>query len=154
MNTDLIVGIIAASAVIAGAVITTPRIVRDPLHSIQKQLDVYRLLPDSSPAKQAMLRRVEQQVARLATEDTARRNPGGVVLAFLFWLLAGAAAWFAWGAGVWGWPLWVLAALLLLFGLVGFAQSITKVPRAENGQTIEYQNSRRARIEQKARKRE
>jgi hypothetical protein len=73
------------------------------LIAIHKLVDIHNALPESSEAKTAILRRIEQQVDQLDTQDTARRNPIGVALGVLILIVAGAASWLMASTGAWWW---------------------------------------------------
>ena len=135
----IVVGVIAAFALVVGAVIQAPRLIRDPVNSIAKQVEIYNALPDTSPAKAAMLERIEQQVNQLDSESSARRNPSGIVLGLMLLVAAGASTWLVYVAGGWWWLTAPLLLLLWLMGIVGFFQGVEKTPRAANGQALSYQ---------------
>lgn len=140
--TDIVVGSIAALALILGAVIGAPRLLKDPVNSIVKQTEIYNALPESSPAKAAILERIEQQVNGLDTEASARRNPYGIFWSVIFIILGAAAGWFVVSTGGWWWIGSPIPFVLLLAGFIALGQSATKVPRAANGQSLEYQRRR------------
>ncbi|TFD16603.1 hypothetical protein E3T26_03945 [Cryobacterium sp. TMT1-21] len=108
--------------------------------AIHKLVDIHNALPESSAAKTAILRRIEQQVDQLDTQDTARRNPIGVVLGVLILIVAGAASWLMASTGAWWWLATPGVALLWAAGFIGIGQSLPSVPRAANGQSLDYQS--------------
>lgn len=85
-----------------------------------------------------------EQVDRLDTGNKARRNPSGMALAVLFFVAAAACTWLVWTAGGWWWLTAPVLLFLWLFGIVGLAQSAVVVPRAANGQSLEFQARRAA----------
>src|SRR6478752_3170550 len=117
--TDIVVGAIAALALIIGAIISAPRLLKDPVSSIAKQAEIYAALPDSSPAKRAILDRIEQQINRLDTESSARRNPYGIFWSSIFVIIAGACTWLVVSAGGWWWLTAPVLAILWLAAGIG-----------------------------------
>ena len=150
MNSEVVVGVIGAGALVLATILGVPRIVKDPLTPIQKQLEIYRALPKDSRAREAILRRIEEQVDNLDSEATARRNPSGIALGVAFILIAGALGWFIWSTGGWWWVLSPVAATAALFGIIGLFQGLEKAPRAANGQTLHYQRRQAEKLAAKA----
>lgn len=150
MSSDVVVGIIGAAALVLATILGVPRIVRDPLTPIQRQLEIYRALPKDSPARESILRRIEEQVESLDSEATARRNPSGIALGVAFILIAVASGWFIWSAGGWWWILSPVAATAALFGVIGLFQGLEKTPRAANGQALHYQRRQAEKLAAKA----
>ena len=112
---------------------------RDPLTSLEKLVGIYGKLPDSSPAKAQVLRRIEEQVTGLHSETAARRNPGGIMLGIIIFVLAAATIYPAVFFGGWWWLTSPVAAFLIICGCIALYQNLPRVPRAANGQTLEYQ---------------
>ena len=139
MNTEVVAGIIAATSLLLAAIIGAPRIIRDPLNPIAKQVEIYNSLPATSSAKAAILERIEQQVNRLDTESSARRNAPGIALGIILLVAGGTTAWLVLIGGGWWWLLSPVSFVLLLMGTVGFFQGAERVPRAANGQSLDYQ---------------
>jgi hypothetical protein len=142
----IIVGVIAALAVVVGAIISAPRVLRDPLASLEKLVGIYEKLPES-PVKAQVLQRIEEQVAGLHSETSARRNPGGIMLGIIIFVLAGAVLWPALSYGGWWWLTSPASAFLIICGTVALYQNVPRVPRAANGQTLEYQRKQAEKAE-------
>jgi hypothetical protein len=151
VDIDLVVAIIAGVALVIGAAIGAPRVLRDPLNSIVKLVEIWDRLPDSSAAKQQILDRIEQQVSQLDTEDRARRNGPGIALAVVFYVLAFSSGWFIVSAGGLWWIGSAVPLFILICAIILTSQNATKVPRASNGQTLQYQKEQLEKAAIKAR---
>lgn len=150
MDTSIVVGVIAAASLLVAAAIGAPRIIRDPLSSIAKQVEIYNALPERSAARAALLERIEQQVNRLDNETSARRNPPGIALGVILLVAAGTLTWLVYVAGDWWWVTSPALLLLWMMAVIGMYQGWAKVPRAAGGQSLEYQRRRAERVAAKA----
>lgn len=133
---QLIVAIISAAAVILAAVVGGPGLARNPRARILKDIEIYKALPDTSPAKQKQLTLVERQVDSLSENFDGKRSPGQIVLGIIILAIAAVAIWPMVTLGAWWWLLSPVALFLLLFGGVGVGQGLTKGARNEKGSLI------------------
>lgn len=83
-----------------------------------------------------------EQIARLrkAVRETAlssepRRDPFGIVLASVLLVFGFGTAWLTFQGG-WWMLLWIIAGPFILFGAVGLAHDVPKVPRDEHGRHL------------------
>lgn len=136
MTQEIILGIVAAVAVIFAAVISAPRILRDDRWSIQRDLEIWKSLPTESTARVDLLGKIDREVKSLDTHDKKRRNPGGIGLAVSFLVIGTAFLWFVILQGSWWWLASPVAFVFIIFGLVGFGISYGKTLRDERGNTI------------------
>ena len=142
MSQQLIIGIITAIAVVFAAIISAPRLLRDVRSNIAKDLQIYKSLPDKSPAKGALLARIERQIEELDLRDKARRQPVGIGVGISFLVIGGALLWFLFiEGGYWWWGL-VVVIPILLFGLIGLIISSRKVPRDDQGVAIKKEKTK------------
>lgn len=139
MTTELIVGIVAAVALVIAAIIGAPRVIRDPINSLAKQVEIYNALPEGSAAHTKLMRRIEERIDDLDSHEKARRNPMGVALGVSFLIIAAALTWLVWSAGGWWWLSGPLLFILWLMGIVGFAQGIVRAPRTASGSLLKYE---------------
>ena len=144
MQTELVIGVVAAIAAISAAAIGAPHLRRDMLGELQKLIEIHEALPAHvTEARAAAMRRIEQQISELDDEDVARRNPGGIALGIILAVLAGALTWLVILGEGWWWLASPIPLLLWLMAIISFAQNMVKVPRATNGQSLKYQQKRR-----------
>jgi hypothetical protein len=141
----LLTAALAAAAVIVAAIVNRPRAAPDPLGRLATMVEIWQKLPEGSQ-KKSMLALIDAEIARSAqrasSETLSRRNWYGVFWAVVF--VGGGA--FLGLALVSAGGLWLIAlilpGILVLAGVIMFAQNVTKVPRAANGQTLAYQQRR------------
>lgn len=134
-NVTLIVGIVAAIAVVASAFVSAPRLYRDPLGPLSKMVEIYNTLPDGT-AKRALLLRIEEQVDELQLSTTARRHGPGIALSVILAILAVATGWLVWVGGGWWWLASPIPIAIAVFSITGFAIYSRKVPRDSKGVAI------------------
>ncbi len=136
METELIIGIVAAIAAVFAAVIGAPRILRDARWSIQRDLEIWKSLPENSSARAGLLRKIEREVVALDVHDKKRRNPMGIGLGIAFFVIGAGLLWIIILQGSWWWFASLIAFPSLLLGIGGFFLSIFKTLRDEKGNTI------------------
>jgi hypothetical protein len=133
---ELAVAIIGAVGVIVAAVLGVPRIARDSRWQIQRDLEIYTALPDSSGSKPGLLAKIDREVALLDRRDLARRDPSGIGLAIAFLVIGLALVWLTVSSGRWWWTASPITAGLLVFGIVGLCVSGPKKIRDEKGNAL------------------
>jgi hypothetical protein len=138
MDQGLLAGILGAGAVIAAAIIGTPRVFRkDERGGIQKDLAIYNALPPASPIRKELLLHVEERIrTAIRYSDKKRRDPGGIILAIFLIIIA---LFLTWQIVIWGGRWWFalpIAVFMFILGLVGFSQDATKQLRDERGRVI------------------
>lgn len=109
-----------------------------PRENLRHDLEILAKLPRDSEARAKLAGHIEDAVIRsLDVEDDKRRDPTGIALGVIFIVGGSAAAYYGFQTETfWRLALWVLAALLLLLGIPGFVQDVTKRKRDAAGRPI------------------
>ena len=136
MSQEVVIGIVAAVAAIFAAVISAPRILRDARWGIQRDLEIWKALPEESAARAGLLKKIDREVKALDVHDQKRRHPMGIGLGVSFFIIGAALLWLMISLGGWGWLLSPIVLFCLIFGIGGFAISIRKTIRDEKGNTV------------------
>lgn len=108
------------------AIISLPRILRDPKDEISKLLAIYDSLPSSANSRAGLLALIEAKVDALVRHGDPRRDPAGIVIATMFLIIGTGIAWSIYVFGSWWWFGTPLVALLLVFGIFGLTQDLPK----------------------------
>lgn len=135
--TELVLGFLLALLASVGRVIRTKRAAMNRRTRLRQDLQIYQEL-DDSPAKKRLKTHIDHQVDALVNEPSKRIEPLGIILALFF---LGGGSYVGWiGIRVDGWwfsgVLFVVAAILLLFGAVGLWQDAIPRERDESGTPI------------------
>lgn len=126
---------VVASIVVGGVQITLYLLGRRSTRErLKSDLELVALLPENSPAREALLKRAEGEISQIVKEEVElTRDPAGATLAVLF---LGGALVLAFTAARANPFWWILVAVLAVFGAVGFSLDGVKRRRDEKGNAI------------------
>jgi hypothetical protein len=137
VNTTLVANLVIAALGVIAAFVQTRRNQDRGRSQVRQDVELFNLLPEKSAARSELLTHIDKQVIRLIkNEEELTRDPTGVLLAFIFLLVASAltVTCFREG-GVW-WFLIVPASFFGIFGLVGLGQDLPRRRRDPRGRAI------------------
>lgn len=137
MDARVIAAIISSAVVILGAVLNKANLFDKAHAKVLKDLEIYNALPDTSVAKGQLLKHIDQKVGMLIKNDSAlSRHPFGIVLAIIFITLGSYLTWFFIDLGSW-WRFALIGSIfVIILGIAGFAQDVSKKERDQNGRPI------------------
>lgn len=137
MDLAPVAGIATATAAMLGRLLPGRSVGGRRRELVLRDLDLYERLPEDSPARQVLLRHIEQSVVQLTVDETTkRRDPSGMTLAALFLLGGALLMYVGWSARSWDWVWWITGGFCVLIGAVGMAQDGTKAERDERGRRV------------------
>lgn len=134
-----VLGAVGGPAIVVNLVRSAFPDVKERLRAeIERNADLMAKLPENGKAHEILEGSIERDLERLSTElEEARRDPLSVGLGIVF--LGGAVGAVVWASLLGGWvqaPVWILAAVLALFGVVGIAQGAPQTLRDEKGNPL------------------
>lgn len=138
MSDELITGLVVGVLGLLGAVAQARRRRPSLRDEIRSDLEIYSMLPESSPGRVRLLQSIESHLERLTNyESVKRRDPAGAALGVLLVLAFGWLTWAAWTAGGWWLVLTVPTSLLVLVGLYGAVHESIPMKRNVKGNPID-----------------
>jgi hypothetical protein len=104
--------------------------------TVREELELMKLLPDGN-AQEQLQKYIDHKIfERTQAAMVRRRDNFSIGLGLTFLLIAGAVAVGAFSLGGWWNLLLIVAALIGIFGLVGFSMGVKKVERDEKGNAV------------------
>ena len=102
---------------------------------------LYKELPEVVNSRPILLTHIETSIERLLDDEAQkRRDHQGIGIGLGFIALASLFSYAAITADSWAWVMWISAAALWPFGLVGLGISIRRVERDERGRPLKQRN--------------
>lgn len=132
------IGAIISGLVGLSAVLISKTDIFNRDHSrILKSLELYNLLPKVSNTKEKLLLKIDSDVhAMIKKEATLTRSLGGVILALSFLASGVYLTWFFIDKGSWWSFGLILSVSMVVLGLVGFSQDISRLERDDKGNPV------------------
>lgn len=137
MSEQTVVAIISGLVAVLVTVISKVDIFSRRHANIAKDIELYNSLPSDSKSKQKLLLAIDAKItSQLIHEVELRRNPAGIILGITLVLAGAYLSWFFYDKGSWWLLGWSVSFFILILGIVGFFQDISRLARDEKGNPI------------------
>jgi hypothetical protein len=138
MDLQSVIALVVAGLGIPVAVL---RIVRELSRTSARErllqdIEIRNALPPDSEAQKIFDNHVCLQARAICEAASGRRDPLGIVVAVTFFALGIGGGWVVVTGGGWWWLASPVVGGLLLFGVVGFVETVSKKERDERGNAV------------------